>query len=56
MNTAYPIPRKALPTALLACALLVLALGGCNTVAGLGEDVEAAGGAVEQKAEEEKGY
>jgi predicted small secreted protein len=56
MNTAYPTPHKALPAVLLACAFLALALGGCNTIAGLGEDVEAAGGAVEQEAEEEKRY
>lgn len=56
MNTAFPTLHEALPAALLACALLALALGGCNTVAGLGEDVEAAGSAVEQEAEEEKRY
>ncbi|MCB1787946.1 MAG: entericidin A/B family lipoprotein [Chromatiaceae bacterium] len=47
---------------LRAIALLVLVsvgsigLGGCNTVAGIGEDVEAAGDAIEDKAEKEKGY
>jgi len=31
-------------------------LAGCNTVAGVGEDVEAAGDAIEDKAEEKKNY
>lgn len=32
------------------------ALAGCNTISGAGEDLEAAGGAIERKAEEVKGY
>ncbi|WP_334223970.1 entericidin A/B family lipoprotein [Thiosocius teredinicola] len=31
-------------------------LSGCNTVAGAGEDIEAAGDAIENKAEKEKSY
>lgn len=33
-----------------------LTLMGCNTVAGVGEDLEAAGDAIEDKAEEKKRY
>lgn len=40
-------------TLLIAGSVLVSA---CNTVAGIGEDVEAAGDAVENKAEKEKSY
>lgn len=32
--------------------LLIVALAGCNTMEGLGEDVEAAGEAIEDSAEE----
>ena len=42
---------------LLGAALfLPVAVAGCNTVAGLGADVEAAGDAIEDKAEESKKY
>jgi entericidin B len=41
--------RKIVTLALVASALLV---AGCNTVAGIGRDVSAAGDAVEQTAEE----
>lgn len=34
----------------------LLALGGCNTTQGVGEDVEALGDTIEDKATEEKGY
>ncbi len=37
---------------LVAAGLLVLALNGCNTMSGMGEDVEAAGGAMSDTAEE----
>ena len=37
-------------------ALFSIALYGCNTTAGFGADVEAAGEAIEGKAKEEKGY
>ncbi|MCB1800178.1 MAG: entericidin A/B family lipoprotein [Gammaproteobacteria bacterium] len=41
----------------IGAALLVpLFLAGCNTVSGLGEDVEAAGDAIEKSAEKNKGY
>jgi len=33
-----------------------LALSGCNTVAGVGEDIETAGGSLEESAEENKSY
>lgn len=36
--------------------LAVLALAGCNTTAGLGEDLEAAGSAIDREATETKGY
>ena len=58
MNTLisdrFPVRRTILATGL---ALLVpLFTSGCNTVSGIGEDVEAAGDAIEKKAEEEKKY
>lgn len=37
-----------------ALAAGVSAIGGCNTTAGFGEDVEAAGQAIEREAEEEQ--
>ena len=45
-------------TLLLSALLGFFSLGlfGCNTTAGFGEDVEAAGEAIEGKAEEKKGY
>lgn len=46
--------RKLLISAAL--ALFSLGIAGCNTTAGFGEDVEAAGEAIEGKAEEKKGY
>lgn len=33
-----------------------LGLAGCNTTAGIGEDVEAAGSAIEKEAEKRKSY
>jgi len=38
----------------LTALLFMLALGGCNTVKGMGEDVEAAGGAMSDTAEDVK--
>ncbi|WP_200333323.1 Entericidin EcnAB [Thiocystis violacea] len=35
---------------------LTIALTGCNTMAGVGEDLGAAGGGLEKSAEREKGY
>ena len=35
---------------------LVVLLSGCNTMEGMGEDVEAAGGAVEESAEDARRY
>lgn len=41
----------------IGAALLVpLFLTGCNTVSGLGEDVEAAGDAIEKSADKNKSY
>jgi len=41
-------------TALLALAGLVTLLGACNTIAGVGKDVEAAGSAVDKAATDTK--
>jgi predicted small secreted protein len=41
---------------LLSLLTLVLTLTGCYTIRGIGQDVEAAGGAVEETAEETRGY
>jgi len=35
---------------------LIIGLGGCNTVAGVGEDLEAAGGGLEESAERRQAY
>lgn len=43
-------------TALLLSMLFVLSVSACNTMQGAGEDIEAAGGAMERKAEEKKNY
>jgi predicted small secreted protein len=40
----------------IALILAVLALAGCNTTAGMGEDLEAAGSAIDREATEAKGY
>jgi predicted small secreted protein len=42
--------------ALVTLAGLVLGVAGCNTVAGAGADVKAAGGAVEKAADKNKTY
>ncbi|MCB1675044.1 MAG: entericidin A/B family lipoprotein [Halioglobus sp.] len=39
---------------LLLVAVLALGLGGCNTIAGAGQDIESAGGAIEDAAEDAK--
>ena len=36
--------------------ILMLGLNGCNTMSGIGEDLEAAGDAIEDEAEENKTY
>ena len=36
--------------------LLALGTGACNTIKGAGQDLEAAGGAIEKKAEQKKRY
>lgn len=43
-------------TALLLSLFFVLTVSACNTMQGAGEDMEAAGGAIENKAEEKKNY
>lgn len=53
------IDKKPLTRHLPFLALLLTGaffISGCNTVAGVGEDVEAAGDAIEDKAEEKKNY
>jgi len=45
--------RHFLPLLLL---LLPLALGACNTIEGVGEDIKAAGSAIDKKAEQNKTY
>ena len=43
--------------AMTLCALvLILGLSGCNTLSGVGADIEAAGDAIEDKAEKNKTY
>lgn len=44
------------PATLLLLAVLSAPLAACNTIAGAGEDVEAAGDAVERSAERNKHY
>ena len=41
---------------LIAALLAALALAGCNTMAGLGEDTQAAGQALERSAERHQHY
>ena len=41
-----------MPKILIAAALALLALAGCNTVKGAGQDVKAAGQAVQEEAAE----
>lgn len=36
--------------------LMTTFLSGCNTMSGVGQDVESAGGAIEKSAEKNKGY
>jgi predicted small secreted protein len=41
---------------LLMLLVLTFGLGGCNTVAGVGEDLEAAGSGLEESAERRQSY
>jgi entericidin B len=41
---------------LLLAVLWPLLLSGCNTISGLGQDMEAAGDAMDREAEERKNY
>lgn len=43
-------------TALLLSLFFVLTVTACNTMEGVGEDMGAAGDAIDRKAEEKKGY
>lgn len=58
MNGATDATTGYRRTALLlsAAQALPLTLGGCNTVSGIGEDVGAAGDAIEKSAEKNKKY
>ena len=47
---------RSLMTVLIAAALLSIGLAGCNTTAGFGQDVKAAGSAIEGKATEDTEY
>ena len=42
--------------AIIAAALAIAALGGCNTVEGIGKDVKKGGEAIEKAADKTKGY
>ena len=48
--------RKLLIVSLLALGVTVIGPVGCNTTAGFGQDLEAAGDAIQNKADTEKGY
>ncbi|MEZ5594100.1 MAG: entericidin A/B family lipoprotein [Gammaproteobacteria bacterium] len=41
---------------LIAALLLPLVLGACNTIEGVGEDIQAAGSKIDKTAEKEKTY
>ena len=56
MNTSTTEKSKTTLIALAVAMLLSSGLAGCNTTAGFGQDVEAAGDAIEDKAQKEKGY
>ncbi|HET8807373.1 MAG TPA: entericidin A/B family lipoprotein [Methylophaga sp.] len=43
-------------TAFILSILMTLGLAACNTIEGVGEDMEAAGDAIEDEAEESKNY
>jgi predicted small secreted protein len=45
---------KKLLAALICAAVAALAMTGCNTVSGMGKDIEAAGGAVDKAATDTK--
>lgn len=45
-------PREAHLAAAAACGAIALAVAGCNTVEGVGEDVEATGEALDEAAED----
>lgn len=55
MSTLFTTGRS-LIAVLIAAIVLSIAVAGCNTTAGLGEDMKAAGSAIEGKAEKEKSY
>ncbi|MDX1573590.1 MAG: entericidin A/B family lipoprotein [Methylophaga sp.] len=43
-------------TAFILSILMTLGLAACNTIEGAGEDIEAAGDAIDNEAEESKNY
>ena len=45
-------PVRAMPLAAMLLLSVTLLVGGCNTIGGFGEDVEAVGGEVSETAEE----
>lgn len=49
-------PPMTLPLLMALSLLTVVALSACNTVSGAGEDLQAAGSAIEQKSDQKKGY
>jgi predicted small secreted protein len=55
-NTMKPTATHLSTFILFTVLLAPLGLFGCNTTAGIGEDIEAAGGAIEGKAEQTKPY
>jgi predicted small secreted protein len=56
MEIDMRISSKANYWLLLLLLPLTIGLGGCNTVAGVGEDLEAAGGELEESAERRQSY
>ena len=56
MFESKSLALKPLLLALAAAAFASSGLTGCNTTAGMGQDIEAAGDAIHDKAEEKKGY
>lgn len=56
MSLSNPIRHHIGLLVLIISSLMTVFLSGCNTTAGIGKDIEAAGDAIEDKAEEEKKY
>lgn len=56
MNSKTTQAVRGIALAVFAAVLFSNGLTGCSTVAGVGEDMEAAGDAIQDKANEEKNY